>query len=1572
MSSITINGLLILNGNLTSSGDITITPSGTVIPVPDPTLIKTYYSSESNSQIQSNGCGRTITSTTGNVIVQGNINGTGQGFTSEQGPGCNSLGKDSLGNKTQGYGATHAGIGADAPPAGVTVPPPKPPYGSYETPVSLGSGAGYYHDPMFFFGYNVIGGGAVKIVARSGIIQIDGTIDVSGQLGQFAGGSAGGSIWLWGYILQGSGSLLANGGSSLFGNGGGGGGGYISLWYDDRNSFAGTLAVNGGRPGGSDGKTYLKFVEPILEEKFTGDILNVKWWDATGLIALNNDAEFRSVPPGYVSELDSKFRISGENITVSFDSMVRGVESTFYSAYLRLYADSSNWISIVRKNERLFGISNENGAMDNFAIPFPYIDTTLRILKTDSTFFYQYWDSTSSAPQTIYTDVLPALEDKVFQVQLGLSQLEPQDEVRTEYYRMVNANLVNQTIYLDGTPSSVPAVNIIAGTSQYYGLDFYMYGDQIRWDSTGLNAFVSPFSFLVIDYFALTPTDILNKYVTLSYVPKNSLETAVNIVEGSSQYYGSDFVVVGDKVLWSGLGLDGELIAGDEIRVMFYFDPWAVNVPLVDLLQPGDEVRVTYSLPLSPTDSSSAFDNLKIYDGVISGAYSTKPVVYVDSSLGSDYSSGQQLYPLQNLFVATAWAPKGGIVVLYDGTYNPTEVVRKDLTIRGANGARPYISSSSVQDTTGSGWEQNALAFHHCQGFVENVQVGDGTTGILVTHSPDFEVRQCTLFNLANAIEIEECDPAVIRNTISDCTTGVVSVLSNNTYIYSNVIYDCNIGVELLDATNFTISSNTIDGNVVGVVSGTGSSGIIASNNLTDCSSGIYIAGDCSTSAYNDNYFGTPVWYNGILNNAVNEISVDPRYVNPGTGDYHLYDSSSGDINAGTGAFDQYFFDRDAVPRTDGTPAIGAYQFVDATHTGTDWYVAGTPAASDLNGGDASHPFRTLDRAMAIADSTIHIDGGHYDSYYLSLRSQNISLNELTIFTTQINHFVSYITLSAQDASNGYVTLPGFVTSPYDASFIALNVIGGPAMEYGYDFVVQGESLAWKGYALEPLLDAGDNLRILYEGVLAQKALNTLVLHSHYSNIDLGRMVFVSPSGSDSTVLGGDGTNTGGNGTWDRPYRTVQTALNNSSTGDHIILRAGEYPMFNGLNGRVLVPVIDQTSTPYKSHNWSSLEDFFAPKDFRNLGATQHDEVPWNFQYAGRSSVLSNGGYLSMIYDGSNIPSATSTFVMNGDWRIQAQLQNAIDPLFFSVYGGDNTVLFKFDNTHYTCFIHTTGEDYTSWGNVSSTPEVFENFIVEEFALTSTDIDNKYLPLSHVPDLSDCSSVALNVVGGVPQSYGDDFILQDARINWAGRGLDGELDPGDILRAIYVDRDVSGPLKVVISKRNGLIKVGVDDGTEKTIMYQNVPRDSSTWNVSFYMADPDTTIDHGCEGGRGFVSKFAAVADSFSSTSLNKPYGVKTERRTAIFYNHPDIQRTDNLSTFLDSTRTSFGVKSPPVVLGDNGGIVTSDPSKISVAVDGTAVSALTLNGGSGIFTLATAPLLDSTMTVTYYTSQLF
>jgi hypothetical protein len=111
MSITIINGTLLLDGNLACNGDIIVTTRGKVFTVPDRDMMKTFYSYQTNSYITANGGSRKITSTTGNILMNGLIDGEGAGFESNRGPGCNSLLTDSDGTTLPGYGATHAGLG---------------------------------------------------------------------------------------------------------------------------------------------------------------------------------------------------------------------------------------------------------------------------------------------------------------------------------------------------------------------------------------------------------------------------------------------------------------------------------------------------------------------------------------------------------------------------------------------------------------------------------------------------------------------------------------------------------------------------------------------------------------------------------------------------------------------------------------------------------------------------------------------------------------------------------------------------------------------------------------------------------------------------------------------------------------------------------------------------------------------------------------------------------------------------------------------------------------------------------------------------------------------------------------------------------------------------------------------------------------------------------------------------------------------------------------------------------------------------------------------------------------------
>lgn len=63
----------------------------------------------------------------------------------------------------------------------------------------------------------------------------------------------------------------------------------------------------------------------------------------------------------------------------------------------------------------------------------------------------------------------------------------------------------------------------------------------------------------------------------------------------------------------------------------------------------------------------------------------------------------------------------------------------------------------------------------------------------------------------------------------------------------------------------------------------------------------------------------------------------------------------------------------------------------------------------------------------------------------------------------------------------------------------------------------------------------------------------------------------------------------------------------------------------------------------------------------------------------------------------------------------------------------------------------------------------------------------------------------------------------------------------------------------------------------------------------------------------------------------------------------------------------TFFTANKPIVDGSNGGVVTADATLITVKVDGQVVSVESLDGANGSFTLASAPKVGSTVSITYY-----
>jgi hypothetical protein len=87
--------------------------------------------------------------------------------------------------------------------------------------------------------------------------------------------------------------------------------------------------------------------------------------------------------------------------------------------------------------------------------------------------------------------------------------------------------------------------------------------------STDWNTFNNKQSFIV-NKITLTPTNILNKNVTLSQPPITPSQVSLEVIGGPEQNYGTDFTVSGMTLSWSGLFLDGVLVAGDILNIYYY------------------------------------------------------------------------------------------------------------------------------------------------------------------------------------------------------------------------------------------------------------------------------------------------------------------------------------------------------------------------------------------------------------------------------------------------------------------------------------------------------------------------------------------------------------------------------------------------------------------------------------------------------------------------------------------------------------------------------------------------------------------------------------------------------------------------------------------------------------------------------------------------------------------------------------------------------------------------------------------------------------------------------------------
>lgn len=87
-------------------------------------------------------------------------------------------------------------------------------------------------------------------------------------------------------------------------------------------------------------------------------------------------------------------------------------------------------------------------------------------------------------------------------------------------------------------------------------------------DYTGASA--PPASVEVVEYRTISVGEASAKQLTLAASPATAAKVKVDIISGTPQAFGSDYTVSGTVLDWTGLGLDGILASGDQLRIAYF------------------------------------------------------------------------------------------------------------------------------------------------------------------------------------------------------------------------------------------------------------------------------------------------------------------------------------------------------------------------------------------------------------------------------------------------------------------------------------------------------------------------------------------------------------------------------------------------------------------------------------------------------------------------------------------------------------------------------------------------------------------------------------------------------------------------------------------------------------------------------------------------------------------------------------------------------------------------------------------------------------------------------------------
>lgn len=132
-------------------------------------------------------------------------------------------------------------------------------------------------------------------------------------------------------------------------------------------------------------------------------------------------------------------------------------------------------------------------------------------------------------------------------------------------------------------------------------------------------------------------------------------------------------------------------------------------------------------------------------------------------------------------------------------------------------------------------------------------------------------------------------------------------------------------------------------------------------------------------------------------------------------------------------------------------------------------------------------------------------------------------------------------------------------------------------------------------------------------------------------------------------------------------------------------------------------------------------------------------------------------------------------------------------------------------------------------------------------------------------------------------------------------------------------------------------------------------------NYGFAVGD-NGTILRTSDGGASWVSQSGNVYIGSSYTSITENLRAVSMAPTL------DAQvLNEEVSSQLDGTNKNFTVANTPITIGDGRGVITNNPSMVTVTVNNVQVNVDSINGTTGAVVLALAPKVNDTVKISYW-----